>query len=55
VNKVLVHYYVLFQSKEEAKGDREWEKEMDVMKVPGRRESMLSNSFDTSRLSFQKK
>jgi hypothetical protein len=45
----------LVSAKEEASGEREWEKEMDVMKVPGRRESMLSNSFDTSRLSFQKK
>ncbi|ORX57185.1 hypothetical protein BCR36DRAFT_219225, partial [Piromyces finnis] len=45
----------LVSAMEEATGEREWEKEMDVMKVPGRRESMLSTSFDTSRLSFQKK
>jgi len=45
----------LVSAKEEASGEREWEKDMDVMKVPGRRESMLSTSFDTSRLSFQKK
>jgi len=44
----------LISVQEEAKGDREWEKEMDVMKVPGRRESMLSNSFDTSRFSLNK-
>ncbi|KAG4089050.1 hypothetical protein H8356DRAFT_1432279 [Neocallimastix lanati (nom. inval.)] len=44
----------LLSIQEEAKGDREWEKEMDVMKVPGRRESMLSNSFDTSRYSLNK-
>jgi len=45
----------LVSAKEEASGEREWEKEMDVMKVPGRRESMLSSSFDTSRLSLQLK
>jgi len=45
----------LVSAKEEASGEREWEKDMDVMKVPGRRESMLSNSFDPSRLSFNKK
>jgi len=45
----------LISVQEEVAGDREWEKEMEVMKVPGRRDSMLSNSFDTSRLSFTKK
>jgi len=45
----------LVSAQEEASGEREWEKEMDVMKVPGRRESMLSNSFDPNRLSFAKK
>jgi len=42
----------LVSAKEEASGEREWEKEMDVVKVPGRRESMISTSFDTSNLSF---
>ncbi|OUM61607.1 hypothetical protein PIROE2DRAFT_20923 [Piromyces sp. E2] len=42
----------LVSAKEEASGERDWEKEMDVMKVPGRRESMLSNSFDTSHLNI---
>jgi len=42
----------LVSAKEEASGEREWEKEMDVVKVPGRRDSMLSTSFDTSNLSF---
>jgi len=44
----------LISVQEENKGEREWEKEMDVMKVPGRRESMLSGGFDVNRLSFSK-
>lgn len=39
----------LASAKEEETGEREWEKQMDLMKVPGRRDSMLS--IDSNRLS----
>ncbi len=40
----------LVSAKEAINGDHGWEKDMEIVKVPGRRESMLS--FDSSNISF---